>query len=213
MCIRDRYAGDFDKAEQAVRELIGRDPSNVHSFAALATILEARQQYIPAHAEYLRAKDRCHEKSLERHQIDRNLERLQALIEAQAAGLAMPAPELATAGVGAPKSHSRVIRRRGGEQTDIEDPAVKAAEDLARESIEAAAAPADVEAESTAPEASAEPSEALETEATAPEASAEPSEALEAQPTVPEATADSSEAIEPEAAADAEASNPPEASA
>lgn len=109
--------GDLDQAEAELRELASRDGANDRIFAGLAQVLEARQNYIPAHAELLRAQERTPQGSPERATYDAELARLQALIEAQAANViaggeslpALPEPEAADANAG---GHQRVIRRR-----------------------------------------------------------------------------------------------------
>ncbi|TNE86910.1 MAG: tetratricopeptide repeat protein [Deltaproteobacteria bacterium] len=142
----DMHKGELDKAESEIRGLLAKDPSNARIYMGLATVLEAKQLFIPAHAEYTRAKERCNEKSLTYREVEGHLARLQALIEAQAAGLAVesaaPAEEST---VGVAKSHARVIRRRGGEQTEVADPAVVAANEAAAAVSEVEAAPAEAD--------------------------------------------------------------------
>ncbi len=107
--------GDLDQAEAELRELANRDGANDRIFAGLAQVLEARQNFIPAHAELLRAQERTPQGSPERATYDAELARLQALIEAQAANViagdslpALPEPEVDANAAG----HQRVIRRR-----------------------------------------------------------------------------------------------------
>lgn len=147
-CLLDMHAGELDRAESDIRGLLEKDPSNARIYMTLATVLEAKQMFIPAHAEYMRAKERCNERSLIFREIEGHMSRLQALIEAQAAGLLQPTVEPAQdlAPVGVAKSHARVIRRRGGEQTEVADPAVLAAQQVADQAVAEAAAPAAEEA-------------------------------------------------------------------
>jgi tetratricopeptide (TPR) repeat protein len=113
--------GELDEAERDIRDLAAKEPSNDRVFAALAAILEARQLYIPAHAEYLRAQERAPQGSLERAVYDQHLARLQALIEAQVAGMvggeASSLPEMEAESA---TGHQRVIRRR---KTEAEEAA------------------------------------------------------------------------------------------
>ena len=83
----DIRAGKLDEAESALRSFGQKDPSNPNIFAALAQVLEARGQFIPAHAELLRSRERVSPNSLQFAWYERELARLQAIIEAQAAGL------------------------------------------------------------------------------------------------------------------------------
>jgi tetratricopeptide (TPR) repeat protein len=118
--------GELDVAEKDIRELAQKDPSNDRVFAALAQILEAKQLFIPAHAEYLRARERTPKASLERARYDAELARLQALIEAQVATM-VASGEVQAVGetVAAPQEpsltgHQRVIRRRRSEGAAVE---------------------------------------------------------------------------------------------
>ena len=112
----DLAGGDIDGAEQILRQQISRDPGNARAFGALGHVLEAREQFIPAHAEYMRAKERSSQTSLECVFYDQQLQRVQAIIEAQAAGLYTPEtpdeplPEPA-------EPSTRVLRRRGDDET------------------------------------------------------------------------------------------------
>lgn len=83
----DLTQGKLDASESEIRQQAKRDPSNHRIFGALALLLEARGQFIPAHAEYLRARERTPRESLEQVYYDQELARLQAVIEAQAKGL------------------------------------------------------------------------------------------------------------------------------
>jgi predicted Zn-dependent protease len=114
----DAAHGKLIDAEAGIRELGKKDPSNAEVFVALAQVLWQQDQVIPAHAELMRAQSRCAPGSLERAYIDRKLTELQALIEAQAAGLmdagsedgsVLPVPINAA-------GHNRVIRRRKGDE-------------------------------------------------------------------------------------------------
>ncbi|MEQ1564262.1 MAG: AAA family ATPase [Myxococcota bacterium] len=111
----DLAKGDLDSAENALRQHIGRDPSHARGFAALGHVLEAREQFIPAHAEYLRAKERTSQNGLEAMFYDQQIKRITSAIEAQAQGLWNPSAvsdePLPQPG---PPSH-RVLRRRAGE--------------------------------------------------------------------------------------------------
>lgn len=109
----DLAKGDLDSAEHALRQHIGKDPSHARAFAALGHVLEAREQFLPAHMEYMRAKERTAQNGLECVFYDQQLQRVQGIIEAQAAGLWEPAPKpepVPQPGI----PSSRVLRRRGG---------------------------------------------------------------------------------------------------
>ena len=108
--------GDLDQAEANIRERCQRDPTDHRAFVALGHILEARELFVPAHAEYLRAKERAAQNSLESQAYEGHMKRMQAIIEAQAAGLwvsakteAPPTEQTTSAG---PVGYQRVIRRR-----------------------------------------------------------------------------------------------------
>jgi len=148
--------GNLDAAEKRIRELADKDPSNDRVFAALAEVLVVRKLFIPAHAEYMRARERTPPKSLARQEYETEITRLQALIEAQAAGLyheeepAAPAePELHSA------SAFRVIRRRkdeeAGEQSEEAAPVAAPAAPAAEEAAPAAEEAAPTEDEAAAP--------------------------------------------------------------
>ncbi len=134
-------AGRLDEAENALRDRCARDPSDHRAFAALAHVLEAREMYVPAHAEYLRARDRAPKGSVEAEEYALHLARMQAVIEAQAAGLTQPvaaSPEPApTAPVQGPQGHQRVIRRRKRGEDQPED----GSQSGASEAAEASGAP------------------------------------------------------------------------
>ncbi len=133
--------GEVDQAEALVRDQASRNPSSHRAFATLAQVLEARDQIIPAHAEYLRAKERAPQGSLWAAAYDTELTRIQARIEARAAGLADPGPAEGAVVAGAseggaatlaagetttPKEKAtgntanRVIRRRRSEEPETQ---------------------------------------------------------------------------------------------
>ncbi len=124
----DMSKGDLDTAESSLRAHIAKDPSHARAFAALGHVLEAREQFIPAHAEYQRAKERVQQNSLEAVFYDQQLLRVQGIIEAQAAGLwaRTDEPKVAPPTPAAPST--RVLRRKRKddeqrEQVDSEAPA------------------------------------------------------------------------------------------
>lgn len=140
-------AGRLDEAEHDLRERCGQDPSDHRSFAALAHVLEAREMFVPAHAEYLRAKERAPQNSLDAQLYQKHLERMVAVIEAQAAGLLNASTaEAAPSPIDGMATKQRVVRRKKkGEADEASEPAAEA--------VEAAPEASAVEA---APEASAE---------------------------------------------------------
>lgn len=107
--------GDMDAAENTLRQLIGKEPGFGRAFAALGHVLEAREQFIPAHAEYMRAKERTAQGSLESVFYDQMLLRVQAIIEAQAAGL-WTRPEAPERAPQPSAPSTRVLRRRGHDE-------------------------------------------------------------------------------------------------
>jgi len=113
----DVARGDLDAAESTVRGLAERDPTNHEVFALLSSILEARQLYIPAHAEMHNAHERAPRESLEARHYAEEQARLQALIEAGAGNFASPvASSTDDEVIAAPlPTQSRVIRRKKGE--------------------------------------------------------------------------------------------------
>jgi tetratricopeptide (TPR) repeat protein len=116
----DLTRGDLDAAELALRGHIAKDPSHARAFAALGHVLEAREQFIPAHAELLRAKERTAQNSLEHEFYDQQLRRIQGIIEAQAAGLwAKPETERYVPPT-PPVPSNRVLRRRGSAESAAE---------------------------------------------------------------------------------------------
>jgi len=143
--------GDLDQAEGNIRERCQRDPTDHRAFVALGHILEARELFVPAHAEYLRAKERAAQNSLEAQAYEAHMKRMQSIIEAQAAGLwisAKPAPEpvAATADTGA-VGYQRVIRRRKAPVAEDSAPLAEEAEPVTEEAapiaVEAAPVPED----------------------------------------------------------------------
>jgi tetratricopeptide (TPR) repeat protein len=128
----DLAKGELDSAEQALRQHIGKDPSHGRAFCALGHVLEARDQFIPAHAEYLRAKERAAQNSLEAKFYDQQLLRVQAIIEGPGRGAVDPARAGGDAGRALQPSppSQRVLRRRRGDEAE---PAV--GESVAGESV------------------------------------------------------------------------------
>lgn len=153
----DLAKGELDSAEQALRQHIGKDPSHGRAFCALGHVLEARDQFIPAHAEYLRAKERAAQNSLEAKFYDQQLLRVQAIIEAQAAGLwTRPAPEETPGRALQPSPPSqRVLRRRRGDEAEAAAGEVAAGEAEAAEpagSVPGESAPGESGAGESAPD-------------------------------------------------------------
>jgi tetratricopeptide (TPR) repeat protein len=115
----DLATGKLDDAERGLRDLAEKDPSNHEVFAGLAQVLVARDLLVPAHAEYLRARERTPASSIARLEYETELTRLQERIEAQAAAMlagppvAVDGPSSASSGprIG---SGSKVVRRRKG---------------------------------------------------------------------------------------------------
>ncbi len=137
----DMARGNLDAAEQAVRKIIGKDPSLGAAFAGLGHILEAKEQYIPAHAEYQRAKERAAAGSPDAVVNDQQLARVQGVIEAQAAGMWQSDEEPATVLPTGHSSHAGEVVRRSAKAEEAE--AASVAEEAAAEEAPAAA---DVEA-------------------------------------------------------------------
>jgi hypothetical protein len=152
----DMARGKLDHAEQNVRKIIGKDPSLGAAFAGLGHILEAKEQFIPAHAEYMRAKERAAAGSPDAVFYDQQIARVQAVIEAQAAGLWEGSGEAESEAL--PTGHSshagEVVRRAKAsdaeampaevEATPAEVEATPAEVEVAP--VEAETAPADVDA-------------------------------------------------------------------
>ncbi len=205
----DMTQGKVDAAENAVRQQIAKDPSNPGAFAALGLILEARQQYVPAHAEYLRAKERTAQNTLECRFYDTTLLRVQGIIEAQAAGLWQQAENVAAAAPAHADTAPRIIRRtrEEDEATPTSAPPAAAPEGVASAPAQAAApavdallgspevaAPAD-DAAPAAAEAAPVAVEAPPVAAEAPPVAAEaPPVAVEAAPVAVEAAPEAVEA-------------------
>lgn len=129
--------GDLDGAEKDLRDLAQRDPSNARVVGALASVLEKKQLYIPAHAELQRARQRVPESSIDAVWFERELARLQAFIEQQVAlygGLpgAIVEEAPAPAHVPTPIKDKTVRRRRHADGT----PAAPAAEGAPAEAHE-----------------------------------------------------------------------------
>lgn len=143
----DIAQGKLDEAERTLRGMGKGNPSDHRVCAALSKLLEARQQWIPAHAEMQRAKDRAPMHSWQARAYDAELVRLRALIEAQASAVGHGLSIDAVVGPAEGSEERRVIRRRGAA---AEDAAVEA-EDAAVEAEEPA-----VEAAPEAPEATPE---------------------------------------------------------
>ncbi|MFM2163394.1 MAG: Tetratricopeptide repeat [Pseudomonadota bacterium] len=80
----DLHRGKLDEAETRLRRIEKKEPHNPRVFAALAKVLEARGQYVAAFHETRRAAERTAPSSLDRHALDLDLVRLQALVEAGA---------------------------------------------------------------------------------------------------------------------------------
>ena len=144
----DMARGNLDSAENLIRQQIGKDPSNARAFAALGHVLEAKEQYIPAFAEYQRAKERCPQGGLDAQFYDQQLQRVQGVIEAQAAGLwEKDASEPLPSGH---SSHAGEVVRRAADAEEAAAPAEEAAapaEEAAPAEAEAAASvAADVDA-------------------------------------------------------------------
>ena len=132
-------SGKIDEAENNLRQRCGHDPADHRAFGALANVLEARDMFVPAHAEYMRALERAPKNSLAAQLYERHMKRLQGVIEAQAAGL-YALPETPSAPEERP-TQARIVRRRK------EDGAVEAAPEAVEAAPEAVeAAPEAVEA-------------------------------------------------------------------
>jgi tetratricopeptide (TPR) repeat protein len=95
--------GKAEAAEERLRRVSRKDPSNARVFAALAKALEARGQYVAAHAELHRAAERTAPGSLDRQAMDMDLARLRALIEAGAGVMAASVAPSAAAPEAAPE--------------------------------------------------------------------------------------------------------------
>ncbi len=152
----DLAAGELDTAEKALRELTERDGANAEVFATLAELLIARELMVPAHAEYMRARERTSKTSIARLAYETELTRLAALIEAQAHALVNgPVATDAAPTEEAPVvARGTVIRRRADVEAEQTAAAVVAADVPAAEpaanveTVEAAAADVEVAADS-----------------------------------------------------------------
>ena len=167
--------GDLDTAEKSLREQVQRDPTAHAAFAGLGHVLEAREMYIPAHAEYQRAKERCSQSSLACSAYNLHLLRVQKLIEMQAAGLLplrseapAPAPEPASA-----PAESKVKKRRGKSVKRDEDEGTAPTAEAAPEPEIAPDAEKTTESEPASEEPSASEEQAAAEAPSAPEAEAE----------------------------------------
>jgi ATP/maltotriose-dependent transcriptional regulator MalT len=116
----DIAEGKLDQAETTIRALAEKDPTNHRIFMALSTMLEARGQVIPAHAEMLRARDRSGANSLDRIAYQREIERIQALIESGITNIDYGLDDIlgdASIPVAAPAApRENVVRRRPGKK-------------------------------------------------------------------------------------------------
>jgi tetratricopeptide (TPR) repeat protein len=137
--------GEVDAGEKQLREIIQRDPTNASAFAALGHVLEAREMYIPAHAEYQRAKERSAQNSLECLHYDQNLVRVQAIIEAQVAGMFdTPEPEPEPETDAQPAAFEPKVKRRSAREMEARQEAPDS-DDAKPEEAPVDDAPVDVE--------------------------------------------------------------------
>ena len=88
----------------------------------------SREQIIPAHAEYMRAKERAPHDSLWAKQYEAELERIKLRIEAGVATLTAPVDAAAAAAPARPQSeatgntaHRTIRRKRKGEDDAVDD--------------------------------------------------------------------------------------------
>ncbi len=196
----DMAQGNVDQAEHTIRQRVDKDPTHARAFAALGHILEVREQYIPAHAEYQRAKERTSQNSLECVYYDLLIKRVQGIIEAQAAGLLDQTADDARVAPTPAVPSARVLRRAGEEPGPSEESAAAPSEESAASpSEESAAAPSEESAAASSEESAAAPSEES---AAAPseELAAAPSEATSAPEDVPAEHVEASVTTETEAA-------------
>jgi tetratricopeptide (TPR) repeat protein len=145
--------GELDQAEREARVLVERDKGNHRAFLALARVLEARGQLVPAHAELLRAAERVAPTSLDGRFVAAELERLQVAIQAEMAsmiaGITMPAADDAPPVPKPIEAHrAAVVRRRKADDDAAEASGAGATTD-AEPAVEAPAEaePAAVDAE------------------------------------------------------------------
>lgn len=181
----DMVQGKLDQAEQTIRQRIDKDPTHAAAFAALGHVLEMREQYIPAYAEYQRAKERTSQNSLACRYYDLQLARVQKIIEDQAAGLLDAPSEASTPEPGEPSD--RILRRATPEPGEA-PPAAPAA---AQSEVDALLAPP------TSAPAATEPPNPFAAPVTAQPAAAQPAVA---QPEAAQPAAAQPEAAQPEAA-------------
>jgi tetratricopeptide (TPR) repeat protein len=100
----DLCRGKLDEAETRLRRIEKKEPHNPRVFTALAKVLEARGQYVAAFHETRRAAERTSPSSLDRHALDLDLARLQALVEAGAGAWTAPESPVVTPTVDAPEA-------------------------------------------------------------------------------------------------------------
>ncbi|MBX2799289.1 MAG: tetratricopeptide repeat protein [Myxococcales bacterium] len=184
----DMAQGNLDQAEHSIRQRIDSDPTHARAFAALGHILEVREQYIPAFAEYQRAKERTSQHSLACRYYGSLLTRLQGIIEAQAAGLLQPSEPARPMPTPVVPS-GRILRREGSEASADVSGGEPAAPDAAVEQLLA---------EPGVP-AAAEPAPAAEPVAAEPPAPAAEPVAAESAPAAEPVAAEPAPAAEPEA--------------
>ncbi len=118
MALLDFAQGDADGAERALNELCRKDATNHRAFAALGHVLESREMWVPAHGEYLQARDRSAQGSPEFKFYQAQVDRIKAVLLAAASGLLDAgadddsAPSLPAIESAAPK-----VKRRGKKAT------------------------------------------------------------------------------------------------
>jgi hypothetical protein len=101
--------------------------------------------YIPAHAEYQRAKERSAQNSLECLHYDQNLVRVQAIIEAQVAGMFdTPEPEPEPETDAQPAAFEPKVKRRSAREMEARQEAPDS-DDAKPEEAPVDDAPVDVE--------------------------------------------------------------------
>lgn len=144
----DLAAGELDSAEKNLRDIAEREPSNHQIFATLAELLVARELFVPAHAEYMRARERTSPNSVARLAYETEIARLAERIEAQAVALAAGIEDHGVpAGEEPVVSRGTVIRRR--KDVEAEQAAAAPAEPQAEEAV-SAEAPVEPQAEEAA---------------------------------------------------------------
>jgi tetratricopeptide (TPR) repeat protein len=205
--------GDLDGAEKSLRDQVQRDPTAHGAFAGLGHVLEAREMYVPAHAEYQRAKERCSQSSLACDAYNLHLLRVQKLIEMQAAGLLPARTEpVVEAPAPAPAAAEAKVKKRRGKSVkrDDEDEAAEVAPEATAVAEAVAEAPAEV-AEAEAVEVEADPAEVTEAEAVEVEAApadVAEAEAVEVEAAPAEVVEEPAEVVEEPAEAAAEEATP-----